>query len=31
MEGIRFYTRQKCVTQRWLGQGPGGFAMPVFK
>ena len=33
MEGVRFYTRLKCVTQRWPAQAPAKaeFTMPVMK
>ncbi len=32
MEGVRFYTRLKCVTQRWpSGQGNPEFTMPVMR
>ena len=33
MEGVRFYTRLKCVTQRWPSQAPAHaeFTMPVMK
>ncbi|HVW70636.1 MAG TPA: CoA-acylating methylmalonate-semialdehyde dehydrogenase [Steroidobacteraceae bacterium] len=33
MEGVRFYTRLKCVTQRWPATGRAGaeFTMPVMK
>jgi len=33
MEGVRFYTRLKCVTQRWPAAGRTGaeFTMPVMK
>ena len=33
MEGVRFYTRMKCVTQRWPAppQGEGAFVMPTMK
>jgi malonate-semialdehyde dehydrogenase (acetylating)/methylmalonate-semialdehyde dehydrogenase len=33
MEGVRFYTRLKCVTQRWpdTGRGSAEFTMPVMK
>jgi malonate-semialdehyde dehydrogenase (acetylating)/methylmalonate-semialdehyde dehydrogenase len=33
MEGVRFYTRLKCVTQRWPTTGRAGaeFTMPVMK
>jgi malonate-semialdehyde dehydrogenase (acetylating)/methylmalonate-semialdehyde dehydrogenase len=32
-EGVRFYTKQKAVTQRWPEEGTAGpeFAMPVMK
>jgi malonate-semialdehyde dehydrogenase (acetylating)/methylmalonate-semialdehyde dehydrogenase len=32
-EGVRFYTKQKAVTQRWPGEDTAGpeFAMPVMK
>jgi malonate-semialdehyde dehydrogenase (acetylating)/methylmalonate-semialdehyde dehydrogenase len=33
MEGVRFYTKLKCVTQRWPTTGPAKaeFTMPVMK
>jgi malonate-semialdehyde dehydrogenase (acetylating)/methylmalonate-semialdehyde dehydrogenase len=32
MEGVRFYTRLKCVTQRWpTSRGDAEFTMPVMK
>jgi len=33
MEGVRFYTRMKCVTQRWPAppDGEGAFVMPTMK
>lgn len=31
MEGVRFNTRLKCVTQRWHGDATPSFAMPTWK
>jgi len=31
MEGVRFYTRLKCVTQRWPTTSKAEFTMPVMK
>ncbi len=31
MEGVRFYTRLKCVTQRWPTASRAEFTMPVMK
>jgi malonate-semialdehyde dehydrogenase (acetylating) / methylmalonate-semialdehyde dehydrogenase len=32
MEGVRFYTRMKCVTQRWpTAARDAEFTMPVMK
>jgi malonate-semialdehyde dehydrogenase (acetylating)/methylmalonate-semialdehyde dehydrogenase len=31
MEGVRFYTRMKCVTQRWPTTSRAEFTMPVMK
>jgi malonate-semialdehyde dehydrogenase (acetylating)/methylmalonate-semialdehyde dehydrogenase len=31
MEGVRFYTRMKCVTQRWPTNSRAEFTMPVMK
>jgi len=33
MEGVRFYTRMKCVTERWPAppEGEGAFVMPTMK
>ena len=33
MEGVRFYTRMKCVTQRWPAppEGEGTFVMPTMR
>lgn len=31
MEGVRFYTRLKCVTQRWPTTSRAEFTMPVMK
>jgi len=31
MEGVRFYTRLKCVTQRWPTSSRAEFTMPVMK
>jgi malonate-semialdehyde dehydrogenase (acetylating) / methylmalonate-semialdehyde dehydrogenase len=31
MEGVRFYTRLKCVTQRWPTTSSAEFTMPVMK
>ncbi len=31
MEGVRFYTRLKCVTQRWPTTSRAEFSMPVMK
>jgi malonate-semialdehyde dehydrogenase (acetylating)/methylmalonate-semialdehyde dehydrogenase len=30
-EGVRFYTRQKAVTQRWNAPAGAEFAMPTMK
>jgi malonate-semialdehyde dehydrogenase (acetylating)/methylmalonate-semialdehyde dehydrogenase len=31
MEGVRFYTRVKTVTQRWSGTGDSAFVIPTMK